>query len=324
MKAGRPLRSLALAAALILGVSAAPTGQGAPKPAFTSLADDFTAFYDRTAQMPEAERVAAFRTRFNALLPGFYEPRYGRTSAEYDRTVARALTAFPDIRARYGKVEDEFPQVYAAGTAHFRATFPDFRADIPVYLLHSLGEMDGGTRTIRKRNVMIFGADVIARLHDDESIGPFFDHELFHIYHARFHIDCLQIRCSLWQEGLATYAASVMNKTGDPHMLMLDTPEPIGPEVDADMASALCLVRSKLDATSQADFGPMFTGGKRTEDDRFPRRYGYYVGYLVAKEAARTIPLPRLARLSRAEAKPVIAGALDRLIANAGGCAARA
>ncbi len=323
MNARRSLRSLALAAALVLAVSATPTKQ-ASGPAFTSLAGDFTAFYDRTAQMPEVERIAAFRARFNALLPGFYEPRYGRTSAEYDKAVARAFTAFPEIRARYGKVQDAFPQVYAAGTAHFRLTFPDFRPDIPVYLLHSLGEMDGGTRNIRKRNVMIFGADVIARLHDDESIGPFFDHELFHIYHGRFHPDCLQIRCSLWQEGLAVYATEVMNSTGDPHMLMLDTPEPIIAEVDADMAGALCLVRSKLEATSQADFGPLFMGGRRNEDDRFPRRYGYYIGYLVAKEAARTVPLPKLVRLDARGARPVIAQALARLIAKAGGCAARA
>ena len=290
------------------------------KPAFVSLAGDFTHFYDKTAQMPEAARVSAFRAQFNALLPGFYEPRDGQTEPDYDAAVARALATFPLIRAKYQHVAAQFPHVLAGGIAHFRATFPDFQLTMPIYLLHSLSEMDGGTRTIRGRNVMVFGADVIAQLHADASIGPFFDHELFHIYHGQFYDDCDQIRCALWQEGLATYAAAAMNRTSDPHMLMLDMPEPIVRSVDKDMSGALCLVRAKLDATGREDYRPLFMGGKRDEKDRFPRRFGYYIGYLVAKEAARTTPLPRLAKLDQKQATPVIDGALNALVERAGGC----
>lgn len=320
-RAWRPLLAfLATAIGATLAGPAAPR-ETATKPAFTSLAGDFAKFYDETAQKPESERIAAFRTRFAALFPGFYEPRYGRTDAQYDSVIGKALDGFPDIRSQYARVTAEFPQVLATGVAHFRATFPDFHSDIPIYLLHSLGEMDGGTRTIRKRNVMIFGADVIARLHADDSIGPFFDHELFHIYHGRFYGDCPQIRCALWQEGLATYAASVMNGTTDPHMLMLDTPEPIVPAVDAEMRTALCVVSVRLNSTGEADYIALFLAGKRTERERFPRRFGYYVGYLVAKEAARSMPLAQLARLNQEEARPVIDKALGTLADNAGGCA---
>lgn len=320
MKRARSLRILALAAATALGFSAAPARE-AQTPPFTSLTGDFAAFYDETPEMPETERVAAFRARFNALFSGFYEPRYDNAD-RYDGQVARALKGFPGIRMRYDAVSSRFPEIFASGIAHFRATFPDFKPDIPIYLVHSLGEMDGGTRTIRGRNVMVFGADVIAAIHGDATIGPFFDHELFHIYHARHYPDCDEMRCALWQEGLATYAAGAMNRTTDPAMLMLTLPAPIIPEVDANKAGALCYMQARLGSTNPADYRLMFNGGSRAATDPFPKRFGYYVGYLVASEAARTMSLARLAKLGRAPANAVVDRSLKALIARAGGCPA--
>jgi hypothetical protein len=321
----RGLRSLA-ACFFLLGLTGAPSSgaeQVAAPVAVTALTDDFSRFYDETVQMPRAERVRSFRARFNALLPGFYEPRYGKSQAAYDAQVASALAGFDASRRGYGAMAARFPQALASGVAHVRLTFPDFRPDIPVYLIHSLGEMDGGTRVLRKRNVMIFGVDRIAQLHADASLGPFIDHELFHIHHARFYRDCARIRCSLWQEGLATYAAATMNGTRDPHLLMLDSPSPIPPQVDAHMGEALCLVQSKLDAVTLQDREMLFYGGERATTDRFPKRFGYYVGYLVAREAGRSMSLTALARLNRAQAEPVVDRALARLIEQSGGCPVR-
>ncbi len=44
-----------------------------------------------------------------------------------------------------------------------------------------------------------------------------------------------------------------------------------------------------------------------------PPRFGYYVGYLVVREAARTHTLQQLAHLSVAEARPVVDAALASL-----------
>ena len=58
--------------------------------------------------------------------------------------------------------------------ARFGRAFPDYRPTMPTYLLHSLGEMDGGTRDLGGSIALLFGADMIARYHDAASIGPYF------------------------------------------------------------------------------------------------------------------------------------------------------
>ena len=47
--------------------------------------------------------------------------------------------------------------------------------------------------------------------------------------------------------------------------------------------------------------------------DGLPPRFGYYVGYLVAREAARTHHLQALAHLSPEDARPVVENALAAL-----------
>jgi len=91
-----------LAAALLMAGSATAGDRPARKaePAFTSLTGEFEVFADATATMPEGERVKLFRRRFDALFPGFYEPR-GRDEAQYDAQIARSLRDFPAIRTKY-------------------------------------------------------------------------------------------------------------------------------------------------------------------------------------------------------------------------------
>jgi hypothetical protein len=89
----------------------------------TLLADDFSHFHDETAQTPKSDRVRLFRERFNRLLPGFYEPRYGKSQAAYDAQVANALDGFPTIRRDYDRMLARFPSALASGVTHVRQTF---------------------------------------------------------------------------------------------------------------------------------------------------------------------------------------------------------
>ena len=63
---------------------------------------------------------------------------------------------FPELRPRYEQTQREFPAAFEAGIQHFRKAFPGFTPNIPVYLLHSLGEMDGGIRELGGKNYLIF------------------------------------------------------------------------------------------------------------------------------------------------------------------------
>ncbi|MEO9132085.1 MAG: hypothetical protein ABI240_12855 [Sphingomonas sp.] len=181
---------------------APPVARPAPTPLFKSYADDFAKFADETVALPDAERVRLFHERFGPLAGGFYGPR-DRDPAKVDANIAGALKTFPTIRVRYTAAAASFDHAFTTGQARFRSFFPDYRLTMPVYLVHSLGEMDGGTRTLNGHQAAIFGADVIARIHDETTIGPFLDHELFHLYHASYFPDCDALWCSLWEEELA-------------------------------------------------------------------------------------------------------------------------
>ena len=297
------IAAFAFAFALVAAVPAA-----AQAPRLTSLTDEIDAFIASTAAMPAPERVRAFRARFNALLPGFYEPRNGATEAQYDARIARALAAYPEQRDKFLAASRAFTAAYETATTRFRTFFPDYAPTMPIYLLHSLGEMDGGTRDLRGKTVAVFGADVIAKIHGDATIGPFLDHELFHFYHHSYFADCEPLWCSLWEEGLATYVAGRMNPGSDDAALMLTIPRPIRPEVERRLAEAMCGLRAQLDSTDRDVYAAYFYGSGKS--DPFPPRYGYFLGYLLAKKIGDGRPLDELAKLSPAEVKPLLVAAL--------------
>ena len=305
------MRVLAWAIAAITILATAPALAKAP--GLVSLADAFPKFYDATVGMPLAERVARFRTEFGTPMPGFYAPRI-RTEANYERAIARSLEGFPAIRARYEAVERSFPKAFAQGQRSFRKAFPDYRLTVPVYLLHSLGEMDGGTREIDGKVVGIFGADVIAKIHTPDTIKPFLDHELFHLYHQRFFPDCDPLWCSLWQEGLAVYVAAQLNPGATDSQLLLTQPNPIRPAVEPRLREAMCSLSAKLESTKQEDYAPFFFG--QPSQGPFPSRYGYLLGYMLVQKIGAGRTLEQLAKLPPGRVKAELVAA----IASYGSC----
>ena len=306
----------AFIALLIIYSAAARTDTRGAK--YIDLTTDFSRFVDETTGIENPARVAAFKTRMDALLPGFYAPRFGATPERYDARISGAFADFAKLRPKYELVQRDFPAAFEAGIQHFRKFFPGFTPNVPVYLLHSLGEMDGGTRELGGNTYLIFGADVIAQIHQPRDLTPFLDHELFHVEHHKHFPDCDQVWCSLWAEGLATYAAKVMNPGADDRQLLLTFPQPIRGAVDATWPDALCFTKARLFSTDPADLDALFVGG--ADAKAFPERFGYYVGLRVAEEAGRKFKLPALAKMPPDESKAVLAAAIDRLISKAGGC----
>jgi hypothetical protein len=196
--------------------------------------------------------------------------------------------------------------------------FPGFTPDVPVYLVHSLGEMDGGTRELNGKIHLIFGADMIARIHDTHALTPFLDHELFHVEHGKHFPECAEVWCALWAEGLATYAAKAMNPGADDGQLLLTTPKPIRAAVDATWPAAACFTRARLESSAEKDISALFTGG--TEAREFPSRFGYYVGLRVAEDSADIHSLQTLAHMPPERARAALTASIDRLIQRAGGC----
>lgn len=300
-----------LACALAWGCQTARPA--APSYTLTDLTGAYADFYDRTTGMAPDARVAAFKAQMDPLFPGFYDVgrMEGMAPERYDANIARSFAEFPERRAAFIRTAAAFQSMLRPAISSFTETFPDFHSIGHIYLLHSLGEMDGGTRTIRGQNFLIFGADMIARIYPQGQTRPFFHHELFHVYHAQFFSDCDPLWCSLWQEGLAVYVAAQLNPGADDNQLTLTFPEPIRPAVDADPPRAICAVSALLMSTRHEDYSRVFFGNAHL--DGLPPRVGYYVGYLAVREAARTHSLQDLAHLSHEQALPVLQAALAGL-----------
>jgi hypothetical protein len=277
------------------------------------LATPYAGFWDETREMPSAERVAAFKTRFNTLLPGFFNAqRVGwMTDEQYDAAIAASFEKFPALRERFTATTNSFAKLLAPAHATFTKTFADLRPIGPIYIVHSLGEFDGGTRPVGGVNRLMFGADVIAQLHDFSDERPFFHHELFHVYHAQFFTECEQMWCALWMEGLATLAAKRLNAQATDAELLLTSPRPIRPEVERNRAAAFCAIASRLDSTDAADYAALFSSGPTLAG--LPPRVGYYVGYLLAEEAARGRSVMKLAHLRNVDAHDTLHSAMTRL-----------
>jgi hypothetical protein len=293
----------------------APPPEPATAPFFTvvDLTDDFVAFYDRTEGMESAARVAAFRTEFNNLFPGFYDPSRLRnmTSERYDQGLARVFERFPQTRESFLATTSSFGASIAPARDSFLAAFPDARPVGNIYFLHSLGEMDGGTRDINGQSYSIFGADVMARIYRPGEERAFFHHEIFHFYHRQYFTGCEPFWCALWREGLATYVAEQLNPGANDQALLFNLPRPIRPEVDANLSLAVCTALARLESEDENEYAQYFFGNASVEG--LPPRAGYYLGYLIAKETGRTRTLQELAHLSPSEARPLVATTLASL-----------
>lgn len=225
----RSARLFALATVLVCVAGLARSEQPAPYE-LVDLATAYTSFWDETQKLPTAERVAAFKTRFDKLLPGYYSiERVTWTTAEkYDARIARSFEKFPELRDRF-----------------------------------------------------------------------------------QFFLGCEETWCALWAEGLATLVAHRLNPGATDAQLLLTSPKPLRPEVEKDRRAAVCAVASRLDSKNADDFGGLFSSGP--EINGLPPRFGYYVGYLVAEEAAKGQTLVQLAHLDQKSAREVVNASLKQL-----------
>ena len=274
------------------------------------LVDDFAAFEASSRSLADDARAGAFKAHFAPILPGFYSNERVRFSG-YDGLIVKALKAWPEDRARIEAVRDRFAAALAPAEASFEAEFGPMTGYPPIVLVHSLGEFDGGMRSLPGGGRLMFGPDVIARVHGDGDIRPFFHHELFHLMHTRSFDDCGALWCDLWTEGLATYVSHRLNPAATDAQLLLTEPVPLRAAIDKDRKAALCPLLAKLDSKADDDVAPLFMG--RGTASQLPPRAGYFIGYLVAQEIGRTRSLKTLATMPAAQLRPLIEASLRRL-----------
>jgi hypothetical protein len=298
-----------------LGLSASLSAAAAPVQVH-SIAQEFANFWDATQTMPEAERVAAFKRRVAPKFPEFYGiERYQgkRTQARQDEIIARALAAFGAQRQAYLDKVAGFDADLPRHVASFTRSFPAFQPQVPIWFLHSMGEMDGGTRDFNGKHYLIFGADMMVRVHGSGDEAAFFHHELFHIHHDAVAPECDHqgMWQPLWREGLATYVSQVLNPDASEKQMLLTFPEGSLEVTKARLHESLADVEKVLDNPDERYYGPLFQTGK--DDTGLAPRRGYYMGYLVAKEIGKGRDLATLATLNCADARKLVIDAVRLL-----------
>jgi hypothetical protein len=300
------LLSAALGASLL--ISSVPAFAGGALQ-IVDLTGQFDRFAMTTKALPDAQRLTAFEAEVGPIADGFYAR--DRRPNHYDLRVLSNLRTYPERRSAVLAVSRQFPGLFNHARRSFEAKFGPVTSDQPVFLVDSLGELDGGTRELNGKPTLLFGADVIAEVHSGQDMTAFFHHELFHLYHEPKVSKCAAIWCALWEEGLATYVASRLDPKAGDDALSLSVPAPIRPQVESDRPLAICAVVRRLESTTDKDFADLFMADARLPG--FPSRMGYYIGYLVASDIGRSHGLHEMAEMSLVEARPLIDASLARM-----------
>jgi hypothetical protein len=261
----------------------------------------FWPLVERLAEATPAEQAAAFRADVIARFPELYTRDVLGTddSRQLDEEAVATLAAARKNRMHARQTEQTLAREIPAYIARFRKSFPDFHCDFPIYLMISLGHMDGAGRVVGASPALVLGVEMIDRIETPAQMPVFFAHELFHRYNYRVAGfsddpgDRQPIWRTLWAEGLATYVSAELNPErplSDAMIVPRNLAERAAPQIER-LARAL----RDNDAPNPNLYAEYFEMG--SAKNGIPPRAGYYVGYRVASLAAREYNLYRLAHL---------------------------
>ncbi|GAB3256828.1 hypothetical protein [Chitinimonas naiadis] len=300
-------------AALVAG---AAEQTASPTLKVNQLAREFVDFWDASKDLSTEQRVARFNKEIAPRFPAFYGiERYEgeRTQAEQDKYIALAIERFGPMREAYLAKLTQFDRDLPRHIQSFSAVFPDYRPETATWLLHSLGEMDGGTREFKGQQYLIFGVDGMVRYHGESNEAAFFHHELFHTYHQKAFMDCAQPGTweRLWAEGLAVHVSKVLNPDANEKEMLLDMPKGMAARTEERLAASFARLETVLNSADPKHEAALFQFSK--DDTGLSPRRGYYLGYLVAKEAGKTRDIHTLARMSCERVRPMVASIVHTL-----------
>lgn len=314
----------ASASSVVLGSPAKAPPRG--KESYT-VVDAMPAFWDFWAQAKDLDEPAQVRL-FQQLVVGRYPEVYNREvmGGPKNETFAEALPGRYHLMQGYvlpkmaivKRLSRQIGKSLPRYEKRFRRTFPDLTYTGRIYFLYSLGAFDGGTRTVAGQPALLFGLDLMAYVYGDElDPEPFFEHELFHVYHGPFFGHHEELVAALWREGLATYAAHALNPKAA-GVALFGLPRTTPARVRAALPRYVRELRRVLDSEAPETYARYFLGGLN-EQASTPERSGYYLGYLVAEKLSRRHSLRELAHAPLSQLRPEIEQALQELETTATG-----
>lgn len=314
--AARAVRALLLAGALLAAAGAAH----ASSCPLIDLETPVERLARETASRSPADQVAAYRSRILAPHAEVYAPPVlGEfTPAALDKALAASLTDARSNAAR-PQVAAKVRRALSEAERHFGREFPGFRCDFPIYLMDSLGRLDGAGRQVSGRPALVVGVDQVTQEQAILPLPVFLSHELFHRYHSQasgFSDDPGEHQAiwrALWAEGLATYVSWRMNPGVSVDAALIAPPD-LAEKAQPQIAAIARDLLAHLGDVDRDTYRTYFTYGDPKVTARgLPWRSGYYAGFLVAQDLGRTRSLAQLAALKGPSLEAEIRRAVERL-----------
>ena len=305
-----------LLAAGLIGASTPTAGPDAATPIqVVDIMPAFWAVWDNTAGKPISVRVERFREDVvdpNDGVYGFSEFDYVLAS---DRRMAAYLQHLEPqtdaMRAIGERIDRQFPSIAASVTEQLPGLTT---GRIVVYFMPSLGHFVGQTHDLGPDKVAVmFGIDRTAEVYGAEAnLGVEVAHELFHIYQFEMHSSEPEDRAALWQavwiEGSAAYASQILTPGSV-------AAQALNPELASANAATIkdlaCGIEQKWNSHDDGDMAFYLDAGMKTPG--VPAMGGYLVGYLVAKDIAKTHSLADIGKLVDPERERLVRAGVHRL-----------
>lgn len=282
----------------------------------TDLTPAFLKFWQTSKTLSAEAQVFEFKRKIVPLHAAFYEYRFDQWKSKKkdpDEEMKKIFLEYPSYELAFKIKSSELGQNLDKGTKLFKETFPSYKGKSPIFILHSLNSMDGGTRTIAGKHQLIFGVESMVQYHNSKNPLPFFHHELFHVHHSEqgFPVTGRRFYHALWFEGLATYVSAALNQGSTIKDIMLDIPSGLVEKCVANKDFLWTDLEAKLLSDKEEDYEIYFM--MEETHPNVPRRAGYYFGYLIAKELGRTLSLEELVALRDPDLLPKIKSSIERL-----------
>lgn len=326
------MRPIAIAAFLIAMFAA--TAQAETAARVTDVMPEFLSFEAQAKNLPRGEQVKLFRQMIVARHPEVFQPQIVPLSgADYDsaldRRIAEILADLPRREARMRQAHDVLAANLSGYLAAFRAKFPDLGAPVPVYLTLSLDSFTGEQRPVNGAFTLLLGLDNIAASgvpFESAHLAPLVEHELFHLYHFR-KIDPFRTVATdngmplwfwIWAEGFATYAERVLNPALSERQILL-SPVDMRGMLKPHMPHLTRRLLGEMDSTDSTLYAE-FLSGDPADAARLhkglPARSGYFIGYEIVADAARTQSLAQLSSLTGSKLEALVRAELQKLAKN--------
>lgn len=306
---------------LILGNTALASSSIIKEMNIQDASQAFLKFWDASKNLPSAKQIVNFKKEVVPKALDYYEfkfKKWEKQGKNVDQELIKVFEDFKNIEEGFRKNANYLSSDLKKNILTFAKFFPDFKPNFSIVVLHSLGEMDGGSRDINGKSQAIFGIDNIAKFHKGSNSRPFFHHELFHFYHEKkSDVTAFEkLYQPLWMEGLATYVSEQLNPGSSDAELMLDIPEGTVQLIKSKLPELLSGIQAKLEHPIESENDPEYLKYflLSSKDKVAPRRAGYYLGYLIVKNGAKERSLAELVKLNKKEVLLFLKSSLAELI----------